>query len=203
MDAFGQPTLPMTKTFLAAAVAAAFVATTRQSPAAENLNEQLQTITTAVNSIPDIIFYKDLDGVYRGGNSAWATLLGKPADQLIGKTDFEIFPKEVAKSFQSYDKEMLASGKARRNTEWLVYPDGRRVEVETLKTPWLGKDGKVLGVLGICHEISPPAPPKPHEHLHCKIRVHRDPRQRPEFVRKVDPLPGLAGPTHRLGQWPS
>ena len=74
----------MKKTFLAAAVAAALVVTTHQSPAADNANEQLETITSAMNSIPDIIFYKDMDGVYRGGNSAWATLLGKPADQLIG-----------------------------------------------------------------------------------------------------------------------
>ena len=146
----------MTKTFLAAAVAAALVATTHQSPAAETAKKQLEAITTAVNSIPYIIFYKDMNGVYCGGNAAWATLLGKPADQLVGNTDFDIFPEEVAKSFQSYDKEMLASGKARRNTEWLVYPNGRKVKVETLKTPWLGKDGKVLGVLGICHEITPP-----------------------------------------------
>jgi hypothetical protein len=59
----------------------------------------------------------------------------------------------MAKSFQSYDKAMLAGGQATRNKEWLVYPDGRKVYVETLKTPWVDKDGKVLGVLGICHEI--------------------------------------------------
>jgi PAS domain S-box-containing protein len=146
----------MKNAVLAAAVVLVLVATVHRLPAAENAKEQLETITSVMNSIPDIIFYKDMDGVYRGGNSAWAALLGKPADQLIGKTDFDIFPEEVAKSFQSYDKEMLASGKARRNKEWLVYPDGRNVEVETLKTPWVGKDGKVLGVLGICHEITPP-----------------------------------------------
>ena len=146
----------MKKTILSLVVAAVLVTTTRQSLATDNANEQLETITSAMNSIPDIIFYKDMNGVYRGGNAAWIALLGKPADQLIGMTDFDIFPKEVAKSFQSYDKEMLASGKARRNKEWLVYPDGRKVQVETLKTPWVAKDGKVLGVLGICHEIATP-----------------------------------------------
>jgi hypothetical protein len=48
---------------------------------------------------------------------------------------------------------MLASGQTTKNEEWLTYPDGRKVYVETLKTPWVDKDGKVLGVLGICHEI--------------------------------------------------
>jgi len=146
----------MKNTILAAAVAAALVTTTHESQAADNAAEQLETITTAMNSIPNIIFYKDMDGVYLGGNNAWTALVGKPLDQLIGKTDFDLFPEEVAKSFQSYDKEMLASGKPRRNKEWLVYPDGHKVYVETLKTPWVAEDGKVLGVLGMCHEIEAP-----------------------------------------------
>jgi PAS domain S-box-containing protein len=151
----------MKNTIIAAAIAAALVTTTQQLRAAETSVEPLEVITSAMNSIPDIIFYKDIDGVYRGGNSAWAALAGKPLDQLIGKTDFDLFPADVAKSFQSYDKAMLEAGKARRNEEWLTYPDGRKVYVETLKTPWLGKDGKVLGVLGVCHEIDAPAGEKP------------------------------------------
>jgi PAS domain S-box-containing protein len=147
----------MKNTILAAAIATALVTTTQLSPAAENPAGQLDTVTSAMNSIPDIIFYKDTEGVYRGGNTAWAALAGKPLDQLIGKTDFDLFPTDVAKSFQSYDKAMLASGQATKNEEWLTYPDGRKVYVETLKTPWIGKDGKVLGVLGICHEITVPA----------------------------------------------
>jgi hypothetical protein len=43
-------------------------------------------------------------------------------DQLIGKTDFDLFPADVARSFQSYDKAMLEAGKGRRNEEWLTYP---------------------------------------------------------------------------------
>ena len=151
----------MKNIIIAAAIAAALVTTTQQLRAAETSVEPLEVITSAMNSIPDIIFYKDIDGVYRGGNSAWAALAGKPLDQLIGKTDFDLFPADVAKSFQSYDKAMLEAGKARRNEEWLTYPDGRKVYVETLKTPWLGKDGKVLGVLGVCHEIDAPAGEKP------------------------------------------
>ena len=87
---------PETNTVLAAAIATAFVATTHLSPAAKTATGELGNITSAMNSIPDIIFYKDMDGVYRGGNSAWAALAGKPLDQLIGKTDFDLFPADVA-----------------------------------------------------------------------------------------------------------
>tara|TARA_B110000285_G_scaffold90166_1_gene103328 strand:+ start:639 stop:1097 length:459 start_codon:yes stop_codon:yes gene_type:complete len=111
-------------------------------------------LTTVMNSIPDIIFYKDLAGVYRGGNSAWAKLTGQPLDQIIGKTDFDLFPEELATSFRTYDQAMLASGQSRSNQEWVVYPDGQRVLLETVKTPWLDANGKVLGLVGICHDIT-------------------------------------------------
>jgi len=122
---------------------------------AQDPAKQLTAITTLMDSIPDIIFYKDLDGVYRGGNNAWARLVGKPKDQLIGKTDLDLFPEELAKSFRAKDREMLASRQSRRNEEWVAYPDGRRALLDTLKTPWLDASGKVLGVLGICREITP------------------------------------------------
>lgn len=126
-----------------------------KNPSSRNPAKQLTAITTLMDSIPDIIFYKDLDGVYQGGNKAWARLAGKPLEQLIGKTDLDLFPEELAKSFQAKDREMLASGQTRRNEEWVVYPDGRRALLDTLKTPWLDASGKVVGVLGICREITP------------------------------------------------
>lgn len=124
---------------------------------AQDLAKELTAITTLMDSIPDIIFYKDLNGVYRGGNKAWARLAGKPLGQIIGKTDLNLFPEELAKSFQAKDREMLASRQTQKNEEWVVYPDGRRALLDTLKTPWLDESGKVLGVLGICREITPSA----------------------------------------------
>ena len=111
------------------------------------------TTQSVLDSMPDVIFYKDLAGIYRGGNSAWEKLVGKPRSEVIGKTDFDLFPHDVATSFSIYDREMLESGALRKNEEMLTYPDGHTVWVETTKMPWLGRDGEVLGVLGTCREI--------------------------------------------------
>ena len=62
--------------------------------------------------------------------------------------------EELATSFRTYDQAMLASGQSRSNQEWVVYPDGQRVLLETVKTPWLDANGKVLGLVGICHDIT-------------------------------------------------
>lgn len=151
----------MKNTFLAAAVAAALATTASQSPAADSPADQLEIVTTAMNSLPDVIFYKDMDGVYRGGNTAWAALVGRPFAELIGKTDAEIFPAELAAAYRADDQKTIDGGKPRQFQEWLVYPDGRKAYADTLKAPWIGEDGKVLGVVGICREVAAPAGEKP------------------------------------------
>ena len=140
-------------TMLTAALVATSPSWTARAAAADGTAEQLATVTSAMNSIPDVVFYKDLSGVYRGGNTAWGALVGKPVAEIVGKTDADLFPAAVAKSVRENDQAMLASGKSRSNEETLVYPDGRKVLVDTTKTPWVGADGKVIGVLGICHAI--------------------------------------------------
>ena len=108
-----------------------------------------------INSIPDIIFYKDIDGIYRGGNQAWAELLGKPLDELIGKTDLELFPEDLAKFFRTKDQEMLTSKATKRNEEWVSNANGDNVLLDTVKTPWVDQNGNTLGILGICRDITP------------------------------------------------
>lgn len=125
------------------------------APALRAEGTQAVNLESVLNTIPDIIFFKDLDGVYRGGNAAWAKLAGKPLADLIGKTDFDLFPKELAESFRAYDQAMLKSGQSQRNEEWVTYPDGNYALIDTLKTPWLDADGNVIGVLGICRDITP------------------------------------------------
>lgn len=146
----------MKNTLLAAAVAATLATTASQSPAADSPADQLATVTTALNSLPDVIFYKDLDGIYRGGNSAWVALVGRPFAELIGKTDAEIFPAELAAAYRADDEKTIDGGKPRQFQEWLVYPDGRKVYADTLKAPWIGEGGKVLGIVGICRQVAAP-----------------------------------------------
>ena len=106
------------------------------------------------DSIPDVIFWKDIDGIYRGGNKAWGDLLGRPVGETLGKTDFELFPQEVAAFFRTNDQAMLASGQPRRNDEWVDYPDGRRVPLDTLKSPVFDEGGKIIGLVGVCRDIT-------------------------------------------------
>lgn len=123
-----------------------------------NKDSENQGETAAIiNSIPDIIFYKDINGVYRGGNEAWAKLIGRPLNELIGMDDFDIFPEDLAKFFRQKDREMLSAKATKRNEEWVQSASGEHVMLDTIKTPWVDDKGNILGVLGICRDITPPS----------------------------------------------
>ena len=115
---------------------------------------QQALIDGMVDSIPDLIFYKDHEGVYRGCNQAFGRFVGRGVEQILGRTDHDFFPAEVADFFREMDRAMLSSGEARQNEEWVDYPDGRRVLLDTLKTPYLGPRGEVLGVVGVSRDIT-------------------------------------------------
>jgi PAS domain S-box-containing protein len=111
-------------------------------------------LRSLLDSIPDLIFYKDLDGVYFGCNEAFAELVGQPKGEIVGKTDLDLFDLEVGAFFQRMDREMLESGRAKQNEEWVTYPDGSRVLLDTLKTPYFGAGGECLGLIGISRNIT-------------------------------------------------
>jgi PAS domain S-box-containing protein len=119
------------------------------------LSTQHSLLNALMESIPDLIFYKDLDGVYVDCNNAFEKFINKDKLDIIGKTDFDIFEDhDLAKFFREKDELMLSSGKSLRNEEWVVYPCGKKVLLDTLKTPYLCSDNKPLGLIGISRDIT-------------------------------------------------
>ena len=111
-------------------------------------------ITSLLDSIPDIIFFKDIQGVYLGCNPPFAEFVGKPKNEIIGKTDYDLFDHETAKIFRQFDHEMLVLKLSKHNEEWITYPDGRKILIDTLKTPYWASDGSLIGILGISRDIT-------------------------------------------------
>lgn len=118
------------------------------------IENQKALLSCLINSIPDLIFYKDRKGTYLGCNQAFTDFAGKPEEEIVGQTDFGLFDVETACFFREQDRAMLASGQARRNQEWGIYPDGRKVLLEALKAPFIGPNGQSLGLVGISRDIT-------------------------------------------------
>ncbi|MEI8078840.1 MAG: CHASE domain-containing protein, partial [bacterium] len=127
---------------------------TAQKQAEANITRQAGLINSLLDSIPDLIFFKDVTGLYLGCNPAFAEFVGRSRDAIVGKTDYELFGREIADSFREHDQRMLALLEARHNEETITYPDGRQRLLDTLKTPYWGPDEKLIGILGISRDIT-------------------------------------------------
>jgi len=121
---------------------------------AVKFDEKQNLLHTLIDSIPDLIFYKDFEGKYFGCNRAFEVFAGRSEEELTGLTDFDLFPEEVASFFREMDQQMLSRRMARRNEEWVDYPDGKRVLLDTLKTPFYDDCGNILGLIGISRDIT-------------------------------------------------
>lgn len=120
----------------------------------EDLRNTISLLSSLVNSIPDLIFYKSPEGFYQGCNPSFEQFIGKHEKEIIGKTDYDLFDKETADFFRFHDKNMFAKLEASRNEEWISYPDGEKALLETIKAPYKNADGKLLGLIGIGRDIT-------------------------------------------------
>ena len=112
-------------------------------------------VDAIIENIPDTVFVKDAEKLaYVRLNRAGEALLGRSRDQLIGKTDFDLFPAGEAEFFVAKDRETLASTavvdipeesiQTPRGTRWL----------HTKKVPLLDASGRPVYLLGISHDIT-------------------------------------------------
>jgi PAS domain S-box-containing protein len=112
-------------------------------------------LRTLVQTIPDLVWLKDTDGVYLSCNPQIERLYGAKEADIVGKTDFDFADRELAEHFRQKDREAMAAGKPTVNEEWVTYPDnGQRALLETIKTPMHDGAGKLIGVMGIARDIT-------------------------------------------------
>jgi diguanylate cyclase (GGDEF)-like protein/PAS domain S-box-containing protein len=112
-------------------------------------------LRTLVNTIPDLIWLKDVNGVYLSCNPAFERLYGAPETFIVGKTDYDFVPQELADFFREKDRAAVSAGCPTVNEEWLTFVDnGQRTLMETTKVPMYTAEGQLLGTLGISHNIT-------------------------------------------------
>jgi diguanylate cyclase (GGDEF)-like protein/PAS domain S-box-containing protein/putative nucleotidyltransferase with HDIG domain len=107
-----------------------------------------------LDNIPDIAWLKDLQGKFIAVNEPFAKACGFKIEEIIGKTDLDIWPKELALSYRADDQEVIASKKRKVVQEKLMYQEGGEQWIETIKTPFFDEHGKVIGTTGIARNIT-------------------------------------------------
>lgn len=111
-------------------------------------------LNTIVNSSPDAIYAKDLDGKYILFNEAAARMVHADVQSVLGKSDEEIFDAEVAKKVQVADKTTASSAKISTTERVLTMKDGTLKTVLATKGALVDEQNKVFGVFGISRDIT-------------------------------------------------
>jgi PAS domain S-box-containing protein len=107
-----------------------------------------------VECLPQNIFRKDLEGRFTFVNRLFCQTLGRPPEAILGRTDFDFFPKHLAEKYQADDRRVVQTLEGEDTIEEHVRPDGAKIYVHVLKTPLYDAQGSVIGVQGIFWDVT-------------------------------------------------
>ena len=118
------------------------------------LQRKLLYLNTLMNSMPDLIWLKNPEGVYISCNARFERLYGASEVDIIGKRDEAFVQEALAEVFREDDRKSLKSDTPVVTEESLTFADGYQAIFETIKSKMVGSDGQVIGVLGVARDIS-------------------------------------------------
>lgn len=125
----------------------------RKTPS-DDLKETYLQFKTLIQAIPDIVYFKDKQGRNLVVNKAFEKLVGLSQKEIIGKTDDQVLPPDLAERCVQSDEAAMRNGKPLRFEEKTLLPDGTIIFFDTIKSPILDKEGRPKGLVGISRDIT-------------------------------------------------
>ena len=122
--------------------------------AEQALQEQLHFTKQLLQAIPGPVFFKDETGRYLGCNQAFADYIGIGRDELIGRTVYDIAPRDLALQYAAADEALFKNPGNHVYESSVRYADGTRHEVVFYKATFSKTDGRVGGLVGVMLDIS-------------------------------------------------
>jgi PAS domain S-box-containing protein len=126
----------------------------RQQMAAQT-QEAKDMLRALIDALPDLVWLKNTEGRYLACNRRFEQFFGAKEADIIGKTDHDFVPTELADFFRARDLAAIAADEPTENVEEVSFAsDGHRELLQTVKTPFTGSAGRLVGVLGIARDIT-------------------------------------------------
>ncbi|WP_409565143.1 putative bifunctional diguanylate cyclase/phosphodiesterase [Rhizobium sp. BK456] len=161
---------------------------TERKRAEEATNSIRTQLLSVLQTMPDMVWVKNMDGVYLLCNHAFEQLTGKAESEVVGKTDFDLFAPERARYLRDTDKEAVETGGILVGEEWVVSEEnGQSVLLETRKVPVMDAGGEIVGVLGVARDVT-------------ELKVSRQKIHQMAFYDPLTSLPNRALFNDRLRQ---
>jgi len=137
-------------TFIAEQIAMAI----ERKQTSQALRKSEKQIRALIEAIPASIYFKDTEGRNIVMNKAYEELVGIGREEIIGKTDEELLPKNLADQCRKSDEKVLKSRKIFHSEEKYLSQDGEMTFFETTKSPILDAQGEIVGLVGVSSDIT-------------------------------------------------
>jgi diguanylate cyclase (GGDEF)-like protein/PAS domain S-box-containing protein len=120
----------------------------------DSLKQKERYQRALLDNFPFLVWLKDANNRFLAVNQPFADACNVASPNLLdGKTDFDVWPGDLAEAYQADDNAVLASGKPAQREEQ-IQTDGGRKWFETYKAPVLGDSGELLGTVGFARDIT-------------------------------------------------
>jgi PAS domain S-box-containing protein len=144
----------------------------------EKYKNQMITLSTIYNTIPDLVYCMNTDCEFTSCNHSYEIFVGKGESEIIGKTDLDIYEKNIDKAKEYMDANRKVINKKEQTIvyETTYRADGTPRFMETIKTPLIRND-RVTGLVGITRDIT--------EHKMAEEAAHQASRAKSSFLAKM------------------
>ncbi|MFX4262294.1 PAS domain S-box protein [Pelotomaculum propionicicum] len=142
-------TLPGTKQYLVSCLDI-----TKSKRAARALRNQSLFLQRLIDNIPNPVFHKDVNGIYQGCNKACEEFLGRTKGEIVGKSVYEIYPKDLADKYYEMDSALFREPGVQIYEYSFLYADGTRRDVIFNKATYTNTDGTLAGLVCAAVDIS-------------------------------------------------
>jgi phosphoserine phosphatase RsbU/P len=127
---------------------------THQKQIEEALRRSESLYHSLVETMPQNVFRKDLQGRFTFANRQYCEHYNCKLEEILGKNDFDFFPKELAEKYKQDDEQVMQNAQTYEITEEHQPFGQEKAVVQVVKTPLYGADGKVIGLQGIFWDIT-------------------------------------------------
>jgi PAS domain S-box-containing protein len=127
---------------------------TKRKRAEEALQEQFDFLQVLIDTIPAPVYYQNVQGLYVGCNKSFEASIGFNRANIIGKTVYQIAPKELADEYHKADIQLLETHGVQTYESSVVYADDKKHDVIFYKATFSKVDGALGGIVGVILDIS-------------------------------------------------
>ncbi len=121
--------------------------------AEKEIQDSQALYSSLVNNLPVQILRKDLDGRFTFASQSFCELLGKSSKEILGKTDFDFYPRELAEKYRENDVQVAASGGLFEDIE-RYEKDGQTCYVHVMKSAVPNASGNIIGVQAVFWDVT-------------------------------------------------